>query len=379
MPGEYVSLPANTVTYTDNNPPVPPAAFNYQIRSEIASNPPACRYGERSGPSPFHPACPVYTRWFQCQGGGAAAATGNLGVQLPPTGVPDNPQAKLILQGEPTVAPPNPAGLPGMVFGNGFTGNLTPNNVSIKGWLVPIGSGWGGGGGSGMTEKVENQYTSIRERILSRASAYHLSDSVLTAGDLNNAIDAANGSSSTRRTFTYEYGGAFNVAIIETTGSITLGAAPGNPLASLQTRKAVLLVPGDVTIGSSILSDSNPTGNPATQGFVAIIASGSVTVETSVAVTPTPVTMPFQDDIANSAFPAHISAVIYAQGNFTVNSVLNQLKIDGGVVAMGAINISPGRTSKGPWPAEFVHYNPGMMRILRDVGLRRKVVFEPIP
>jgi hypothetical protein len=265
-----------------------------------------------------------------------------------------------------------------MVFGNGFTGNLTVNNVSEKGWLIPIGPGWGGGSGSGMMEKVENQYVSIRERIISRGSAHGTSETMFTGPLLNQVIDAANGDPDTRRGFTYEYG-SFNVAIIETAGSITLGAAPGNPLDSLGTRKAVLLVPGDVTIGSSILSAQNLTGNPVTQGFVAIIASGSVTVLTSVAVTPTPGIMPFQDDIANSVFPAHISAVIYAQGSFTVNSVLNQLKIDGGVVAMGGINISPGRTSKGPYPAEFVHYNPGMMRILRDVGLRRKVVFEPVP
>jgi len=96
-----------------------------------------------------------------------------------------------------------------------------------------------------------------------------------------------------------------------------------------------------------------------------------------VATDPTPGVMPFQHDIAASTYPAHISAVIYSEGSFTVNSVLSQLKIDGGIVALQGISL--GRTSEGPYPAEFVHYNPGMMRILRDIGLRRKVVMETIP
>jgi hypothetical protein len=78
-----------------------------------------------------------------------------------------------------------------MAFGTGFTGNLTENNVSIKQWLVPIGSGWGSAG-SGMTFKAENRYDSIRERILSRGSAYQLPAGVtLTGNDLNEKISYA--------------------------------------------------------------------------------------------------------------------------------------------------------------------------------------------
>jgi hypothetical protein len=262
-------------------------------------------------------------------------------------------------------------------------GNLTESNVSTKGWLVDISPGWGS---SGLLGKLENQYVSIKERILARATASQLTGTTLTGSGLNSAITTAIGAGNKRNFPDYEFGGAFDVAILEIKGPVTLGT-PADPV-DLQTRKAVLLVdqpvdpadpnsllPGVVTIHSSILRDD--TGNPVTSGFLAIIAQDDIVLGDDVAVTPTPATSPYQEDIASSTFTPHISAVFYSQGSFRVNGSWSQLKIDGAVVAMGGVIL--GRTNEGPYPAEFVHYNPGMIRILRDVGLRRKIVMEAVP
>jgi hypothetical protein len=379
MPIQPIPLPANTETYTDTNPPDPPAAIYYRVRSVISTNPSApvdCRYS--SWASSQQVTCPVYDSWFQCQGGDVAAASGPLEVNLAPTGNPFNPQAKLILPGEPVLAPP-PLGHPGMAFGKGvgIASNLTSENVSVKQWLVNLPHGWGdieNTGGSGMIEKAENKYGLIKDRILSRGSAFPLPAGVtLTGPDLNNYISSALGAGNEHLPrLEYEFGGEFRVAILE----VPSGGLNITSLNSLGTNKAIILVDsGDVMINSNILRTD--TGNPATSGFLAIIAKGNVSLGNNVGADPLNPVDPFQWDIAAPTYPPHLSMVIYAEGSFSMVSIINQLKIDGGIVAMGGISM--GRTTKGPYPAEFVHYNPGMMRILRDVGLRRKVVMEPVP
>jgi hypothetical protein len=377
---------ANATSYEDDAPFDPPTAFRYCVSAVNSGNPSSpvnCQESLAScSPLPFYPACIVYDSWFQTQGGDvvAAAGTGELGATLPTPQPGVYPLPYFVVQGEPTSAPV-PTGLPGMAFGmknvGVWAGNLNESDVSTKNWLVDISPGWGSNG-SGLLDKLENQYGSIESRILGRVTPYEVTETNLTETNLQAAINAAKAGHNWKQ-FTYEWGGLFEVVILRLVNSagaqVNIGQA-GTPVDLAATDKAVLLVDkGQVVIQSSILRTD--TGNPATSGFLAIIAQDSVSLGSGVAVTPAPATAPYQEDVAAATFPPHISAVIYTQGSFSVNASSSQLKIDGGIVAMSGVTW--GRTNQGPYPAEFVHYNPGMMRILRDVGLRRKVVMETVP
>jgi hypothetical protein len=149
------------------------------------------------------------------------------------------------------------------------------------------------------------------------------------------------------------------------------GAVAIGPL-SMGTNKAVLLIDkGTVNITGKITVDES---NPATAGFLTILSAGDMNVTDNAIITPTPVLYPHENNVGDSGWPADITAIMYTDGTFTVSNSLSQLKINGAVAAKGGVIL--GRNSGGPYPAEFVQYNPRMIRILRDVGLRRKIVYE---
>jgi hypothetical protein len=224
--------------------------------------------------------------------------------------------------------------------------------INSKGWLSDIAPGWGALPlGSGTLDKPENSFDIIRQRVVSRAVTKPIATATLDEASLRNLIDAATADNK-----------IVGVAILERNpvGDLTLDDADGN--LDLGNRQAVLFVDGTVNINSRLTST----------GMVTIVSRGNMTVSSTVGQDPLP-TFPYQANISNDhiLFPYHLSGVFYTEGVFSTGGGNKQLKINGSIIGMGGVNL--GRLSFGPYPAEFVHFNPKATKILRDVGLRRVV------
>jgi hypothetical protein len=292
------------------------------------------------------------------------AATDQLGEQRP-VDFPPYPTPVMNLNGESGVSGMLFQGKPGAFYGSL---NFVPEFANSQSWINATGS-W-----DNMLQKQENTYATMHDRAISRTNssqALQLSGSTVT--DLNTAVaHAVTGGDFMTFNYDLNHNPAkdFKVAIIEIKnsggGDITIG-----PL-NMGTNKAVLLIDqGTVNITGNITLDES---NPANAGFLAILSQGNINIGGSAASGPTPAAFPNQNNIADPSWPADITAIMYTDSNFTVNNSVSQLKVNGTITAKGSVNL--GRTSKGPYPSEFVHYNPRMIRILRDVGLRRKIVYQ---
>ncbi len=348
--------------------------YGYSVSALKSSNPVGCQESIRTPPGGVWAKCAAYSSYFEVQGGDVTAAGGPLTENISPAYLTFQPW--VIMPGEVPLTPAGLVPLPGIAFGSTGVNVNRPDFINNMNWIFSGSNPW-----TLMNNKPENTYDSMKERAKSRSKsggAYMLPGNTLaTTADLQAAITAAN---SANHYMTFNYGaGKFNVYVIEINdpGGATIGD-PGAPLdiSSLtpSQNKAIILVDqGSVTIGGSITMTET---NPATDGFLAIFSKGSITLGNGVAITPTPTGIPPQYDITQAAYPADISAILYTDGAFTVNTSVSQIKFDGAIAARQGINLN--RTSKGPYPAEFVHYNPRLIRILRDIGLRRKIVYEPV-
>jgi len=368
--------PAVYPGYTDPGPCG--VGYQYCVRSYYSGNPAACRESASPGNCTGVVSCLAYTHgWFQCQGGDIVAAGGQLGEYQTPVN-PDNPNREMNIRGEP---PPPPAvlptGVPGMLFQGqpgAFYGDLNSNPAfgNTRNWVNATGL-W-----TEMLAKQENSYGEMKRRAISRtkaSAAYQMTDTNINTASLNLAIGQA---ISNNNYMIFNYGSApaeaFNVAIIEVAnpggGDVTIGPVTIDAAFGVNNKAVLLIDQGTVKINDSIIIDETV---PATAGFLTILSARNISVAGSVGSDPPP-TYPYQNDIAPDTWPADISAVMYTDSVFSDGSSAKQLKINGSIAAKGGVNLQ--RTKVGPFPVEFVHYNPRMIRILRDVGLRRKIVYE---
>jgi hypothetical protein len=161
-------------------------------------------------------------------------------------------------------------------------------------------------------------------------------------------------------------GGNVNIAVINLTApAVTLQTATVGGANS----GAIIFADGTVTLAGNI-----GPGDPAS-GFLAVLSRDNMTVNFLPAlVTPTPDAEPYQFDTADDAYAPELTGIFYAEGVFSTGAVPGQLKINGSVAGLGGVTL--GRLSKGPYPAEFVKFNPRMTAIMLEIGLRRKVYFE---
>jgi hypothetical protein len=339
--------------------------YQYGVASLISTNPPACQ--ESSPAISNADSCAAFTdAWFMGQGGDIVAANGQLNTILPPT-VPPYPVPWFLSAGEPPLpVGDTPLGLPGMAFGTSIGSGLNTSNVSSKGWLNTTHVL------DNLTAKVENTYSAMHDRLVSRTdagSAYVLTGANINQGTLDAAVISAVGAGN-KLTFNYGFGD-FNVVILElgNAGGVNIG-----PLDVGQNNVIILVDQGVVTINGDLTIDET---DPKHAGMLAILSKDDMRVGGATAITPTPAVAPFQYDVTDQTFPANISAILYTQGVFSVNASASQLKINGSVIGMGGVVWA--RTGLGPYPAEFVHFNPRMTRILKDVGLRRKIIYENTP
>ncbi len=378
-PGSFPDVPPNGVQrmvvsttgpttgtmYNDAYLDAPPdlelgGSYQYCIFAHNSTYPAACSMSNSSS-------CPIvqvqdYSHaWFQVQGGDVAAGSGEFSMYLPPDNPPDGfavpPDPRLILRGEP-VTSPTPLGLPGMAFGSGWgvgnVGSSDPDRISIRNWRADISPGWGPithGGGSGMLDKLENKFPSIRMRVVSQATSIPVAAATVNQAQLTGIIDAAVAGNKVD-----------GVTVLEREGDITFDNGGATTALDLGSRQAILFVDGNVMINSPITLTNT--------GVWSVIASGNITVADGIGYARSDV-FPYQENLADPTTPANLTGVYYAGLVFSTGAGELQLKIDGSIIGMGGVTL--GRTSLGAYPAEFVHFNPRITKILRDVGLRRIV------
>lgn len=296
--------------------------------------------------------------WFQVQGGDITAASGPLDMYAPPEDPPDGlPDPLLILNGEPYPTG-TPAGVPGIIYGTGWgTGNIgsiNPNRISSTGWRADVTPGWGSitpGGGSGMLDKLENKFPAIRMRVVSQAESFPVTTDIVNQSALTGFIDG-----------TTAVNKVDGVAVLEREGDITFDNGGAATPINLENRQAILFVNGNVVINSPITLSNT--------GVWSVIASGNITIADGIGTARSDV-FPYQANLSLTTHPADIVGVYYAGGILSTGVSDLQLKIDGSIIGMQGVTM--GRTSLGAFPAEFVHFNPRITKILRDVGLRRIV------
>lgn len=326
------------------------SGYQYCVTSYNSSYPEDCRESATQRCS-LNVSCADYSHpWFQIRGGGVAAASGQLQAWLPPANAP-YPTPVLILPGNHGGV--GPTGVPGAAYGVGIGGNLTAGNVSNKQWLLDITPGWGAAG-SGLLSRTENQYLTIKDRVVSRVSEVGIVAGGVDANMLRALHDTALANNKIN-----------DVVIMARDGSgLTINDL--TPI-NLGSRKMLIFVDGNVNINNNLTVDAN-------DGFLAIIARGNINIRGDIGNAP-PATFPYQYDIVNDpSRTPQIRAILYAGGNINTGDTANQLEIDGSLTAMGTLNLQ--RTSKGPYPAEFIDYNLRMTSILQRVGLRRITIQE---
>jgi hypothetical protein len=331
-------------------------AYQYCAAAYASDYPAGCNTSPTICATPF--SCADYSHaWFQTQGGGIAAGGGQLSMYMPPQpnpAVPPLPTPVWQMNGEP-VLPLSPQGNPGVVYGSGFGGTVTSvpvTEINSRGWLANITPGWGALPlGSGALVKPENSFDVIRQRVISRVTPRQVAVASLDEATLRNLIDTAVPANKILGVTILEKPLGTDLVLSDTDGNLDLG-----------NRQVVIFVDGAVFLNSRISST----------GMISVIARGNISVDAVVGQDSLP-TFPYQANISNDhiLYPYHINGVYYSQGVFSTGGGSKQLKINGSIVGMAGVSF--GRASFGPYPAEFVHFNPKATKILRDVGLRRIV------
>jgi len=178
-----------------------------------------------------------------------------------------------------------------------------------------------------MLTKYENTFPSMRERILGQLTS--------TAENINGELKEAR-----LRRNTPQING---VNIYYDKGS----TVKTNQVISEFTDKALLLVEGDVEINDNIT-----LGNG---GFLAIIASGKITVAGNV---------------------DRLDGIYYAGTIFDTGTSGTKLIVNGTVVGMGGVSLERTYTDASNTPAENFYFRPDLTATLNKLGLRRKIVQE---
>jgi hypothetical protein len=278
-----------------------------------------------------------------------------------------------------------------------WAGNIDTgtNKVSSARTLVDLSFGTTYNWRAKWVPKPENWYSSMRDRLFNFMKPVTVpaqtANNINTQSGMQTVLDAAptllipgRGVGAGDLSLKVVYLTAATVNIGDPAGKITVGGAGSG---------AIILADGSVNINGPIEpGDLN-------SGFLAILAKGNITFSSNIGQVPqgAPVGDGLRNDIAPDSYPADVTGVFYAQGQLSTGdgaipatspTQYRQLKIEGSIAAAGldtSGNLLPGiqavqlqRGSEGPYPAEFVKFNPRFATIMMEIGLRRKVQYEQL-
>ncbi len=323
--------PQNATQYDDTDS-IFGTSYSYRVRAYLNTNPAACQQGDWSGYTTPSLAC--YTSWFQVSGGDAVGATGPVNAQVPPGKYLDLQATNFtgISFGEDGIPPGN---------------NLVAGSANQNSWLVDItGHKWG--------DILANhilKYTTMKQKVEARATLYPITVN-LNQIEFDTAVIASNNS-------TNKIAG---IRVWEKDGDITLSGfgVGGN--------KVLLFVNGNVIISDNI------TIGPG--GMFTVIADGNINIKPTVG-DGNQTNDPLSNDPVVT--PGNLQGIYYAEGVLTVETDADpnpdeQLVVDGSLIGIGGVNLNRG--NPGVNPSMLVRFNPGYTDILRQVGLRKKVIRE---
>lgn len=322
---------ANTQSYKDDVDPekaVMGTSYNYSVWAVNNGNLPGCTDSPKISAGPR--AC--YGPWFQVSGGDAVAAHGQIGSQLPSV--------------SSTFFDWQAKEYSGISFGEGTTPNLNSTNANRNSWLVDItGHSW-----DQILNRHEIKYGTMKAKVSSRVTPYTITDPTIdTQGDFDLAIGGNNLQNK-------KIGG---IHIWESTAGLTLGGF------NVGSNKVLLFVDGNVTISGNISIGAG--------GMLTVMAEGDINIQGTVGDGNN------TNDPLNSLTPGNLQGIYYADGILTVETDADinpdeQLVVDGSLIGMNGVILS--RNNPGDNPSMLVRFNPNYTDILRQVGLRKKVMRE---
>ena len=244
-----------------------------------------------------------------------------------------------------------------MAFGTASGGGVNSTTVNTQSWLVT------GGNWSSIVTRPENQFLSITERILARATAYDFAPAVIDQATWVSLVDQADNDPA----HIISLPGGDQVVVMRRKGPLQLS---GDIIVN---QKVILIVDesaasaddGEVRMDGTVTLGLGPPS-----GFLAILAKNDMVVEGTVGAAGT------DNPIDDPTYPGHLQGIFFSGGTFDTSSDVKQLKVEGTVIGIGGVTL--GRTHEGQRPAEFFEFRPDLTFTLAQVGLRRKVMQELI-